>query len=139
MLSTASSFVLLGANPTAWLTPVWLLSLGLLVGLVVLAAIYGFLRLVAPKAAEATTDALHEGFLFPVLGVATGFSAFAILSLLLTAAGVGFLPLTDISRSLSRIAKSDDFKTEFTVPGAPKDERVGKPIEFALNYRPEEM
>src|SRR5262245_27954885 len=139
MHSIGSGLVLFGANPTAWLTPVWLLGVGLLIGLVVLAILYGIARLAVPKAAAYAADALHEGFLFPLLVVAAIFGAFALLSLLLTAAGVGYLPLSDIGRSMSRLAKSDEFQTDFTVPGVPKEERVGKPIEYSLNYRPEEM
>src|SRR4051812_47892556 len=132
MHSIGSSFVLFGANPTAWLTPVWLLGVGLLVGLAILAILFGIVRLAAPKVASYAADALHEGFLFPVFIVAGVFGAFALLSLLLSAAGVGYLPLSDISRSLSRMAKSDEFQTEFTVPGLPTEKRIGKPVEFTL-------
>ncbi len=129
---------MLGANPTAWLTPIWLIGLGCLLGLVVLAALFGIAKLAFPKAAEMAADTTREGFVFPILSVASVFAGFALVSLVLQAAGVGFLPLADIARSLARLPKSDSFHQEFSVPPVPKDER-GKPQEFALDYRPDEL
>src|SRR5215475_13186636 len=94
---------ILAANPTAWLTPVWLLGLGCILGLVILAALYGLVRLVAPNLAAVVRGTLQEGFVTPVLSLAGGLAAFALLSLLLSAAGVGYLPLPDLTRSLVRL------------------------------------
>ena len=43
-----SALVLFAANPTAWLTPIWLIGLGCLLGLVVLAVLYGLAKLILP-------------------------------------------------------------------------------------------
>ena len=131
--------VLLAANPTAWLTPIWLWSFGLLIGLVVLAGLYGLAKLVAPGLAEVMHGTLREGFVGPVLSLATGFAAFAVLSLLLSAVGVGYLPMGDLWRSLVRLPHSNSFSKSFKVPGVPVDERGGKPYEVVLDFRPQEM
>ncbi len=133
------SAVLLAANPTAWLTPIWLIGVGCLLGLAVLAVLFGFAKLLVPKLAAVAADTLREGFVFPVLSVAGIFAGFAIVSLLLQAGGVGFLPLSDITRSLSRLPRSDSFHNEFTVLAVPKEERGAKPQEFYLDSRPEEI
>ncbi len=126
------------ADLTAWLTPMWLFGLGCLVGLVVLAILYGLAKLLAPRVAEIAEGTWREGFVFPVLCLAGGLGAFALVSLLLSAAGVGYLPLADISRSLSRLPRSNQFSTEITVPALPIDQR-GKAQEFPLPYRSQEM
>ncbi len=126
------------ANLTAWLTPIWLFGLGCLAGLVLLLLLYGLARLVAPRVAEIAAGTWREGFVFPVLCLAGGLGAFALVSLLLSLAGVGYLPLADIGRSLSRLPMSNHFSTTITVPALPIDQR-DKPQEFPLPYRSQEM
>lgn len=58
-----------------WLTPLWLFALGVTVGLVILAALFGFLWLVNRKAAEGAWAALSESVLMPVLWLAVGMVA----------------------------------------------------------------
>jgi ABC-type transport system involved in multi-copper enzyme maturation permease subunit len=124
---------------TAWLTPIWLIGAGCFVGLAVLGIVYGIVRLVAPGAASVIKSSLREGFMFPVLGLASGFAAFALISLLLSVAKVGYLPLDDIFRSLERMPQSSTFETVFDVATLPPDERGTKKQEFQLDYRPAEM
>jgi ABC-type transport system involved in multi-copper enzyme maturation permease subunit len=140
MMAGSISFpILLAANPTAWLTPIWLWSFGLLMGLVVLAGIYGLVKLVAPGLAQVMEGTLREGFVGPVLSLAAGFGAFAVLSLFLSAVGVGYLPMGDLWRSMVRLPFSNSFSKTYTVPVAPAEERGGKPYEVVLDYRPQEM
>src|SRR6476646_8914218 len=106
MTGSISIPILFAANPTAWLTPIWLWSFGLLVGLVVLAAVYGLVKLLAPNLAQVMEGTLHEGFVGPVLSLAAGFGAFALLSLVLSAVGVGYLPMADLWRSMVRLPYS---------------------------------
>ena len=63
MTGSISFPILLAANPTAWLTPIWLWSFGLLVGLVLLAGIFGLVRLVAPTLAQVidTANRFYRG------------------------------------------------------------------------------
>src|SRR5262245_47240956 len=111
--------VIFAANPTAWLTPVWLLGLGCGLGLVVLAALYGLVRVIAPNLALIVKGTLHEGFITPVLSLAGGFAAFALLSLMLSAAGVGYLPLADVWRSIVRLPASSGFTASYPIPAVP--------------------
>jgi ABC-type transport system involved in multi-copper enzyme maturation permease subunit len=131
--------LILAANPTAWLTPIWLIGAGCVGGLLVLAVLYGVAKLIAPRWAEIAEGALYESFLLPFLSLTSGFAAFAVLSVLLSLGGVGFLPWDDIVRSLARLPKSNSFHTDFTVPAAPDTGRSDKPQEFALDFRPQEI
>lgn len=129
---------LLVASATAWLTPIWLIGAGCLAGLVVLAALYGVLRLLNKPAAATVAGTVHEGFLFPVLATASVFAGFAVLSLVLSAAGVGYLPLDDLSRSLVRLPASKSFDKTFTVPPA-SEIKTGEAVELEVDYRPQEI
>jgi ABC-type transport system involved in multi-copper enzyme maturation permease subunit len=124
---------------TAWMTPIWLVATGCLLGLVVMAIVYGVIRLVAPSAAEIIRGTMREGFMFPVLGLATGFAAFSLISVLLSVAKVGYLPLDDLFRSLERWPQPDRFADTIEVPALPSEERGTKRQEFPLDYRPGEM
>ncbi|HZZ27637.1 MAG TPA: ABC transporter permease [Pirellulales bacterium] len=129
---------LLAANPTAWLTPIWLIGAGCIGGLLVLAALYGLAKLVAPTVADVAQGTLRESFVLPFLCLAGGFAAFALLSVVLSLAGVGYLPWDDITRSLERLPLSNSFQTQFTVPVA-KADQADKPQEFPLDCRPQEI
>ncbi|HEY2826892.1 MAG TPA: ABC transporter permease subunit [Pirellulales bacterium] len=138
--------LILASNPTAWLTPVWLIGAGCFGGLVVLAVLYGLAKIIAPTIAEVAAGTLRESFVLPLLSLVSGFAAFAVLSVLLSLGGVGYLPWEDITRSLARLPKSNSFRTEFTVPGtAPIEANAttppanDKPQEFTLDYRPQEL
>lgn len=133
------SMPILLADVTAWLTPIWLLSAGCFVGLAVLAILYGLLRLLAPRVAETVLGMAREGFLVPVLSLAAAGAAFALLSVVLQIANVGYLPLSDLTRSLERLPFSNKFTTVLNVAPVPKEERGGKPQEFELDYRAQEM
>ncbi|MCC7087399.1 MAG: hypothetical protein IT427_20545 [Pirellulales bacterium] len=137
-MHTLAMTPLLG-NITAWLTPIWLVGTGCLCGLISLAILYGVVRLVAPGAAAVIRSSLREGFMLPVLGLAVGLAAFAVISVLLSVAKVGYLPLDDLFRSLERLPQSDHFETTFDVPALPAGERGIEKQEFALDFRPAEM
>ena len=126
------------ANLTAWLTPMWLIGLGCLMGLVVLAVLFGLAKLIAPRVAEIAGETWREGFVFPVLCLAGGLAAFAGVALLLSLAGVGYLPLADIGRSFSRLPMSNHFSEVITVPALPLEQK-NTAQEFPLPYRSQEM
>src|SRR5215813_7075724 len=134
-----SETLFLAASPTAWLTPVWLIGAGCFLGLVVLAVLYGLAKLIAPSLAQIAAGTLHESFVLPILSLAAGFAGFALLSVLLSLGGVGYLPWDDITRSLARLPRSNHFRTEITVPSAPESGVIDKPQEFSLEYRPQEI
>jgi len=80
-MMTAGSLPLAVVAPwlSAWLTPVWLLSVGVLIAMVVLGAAWGVSWLAARNVALAAARAVREGVLFPVLIVALVLAAFALL------------------------------------------------------------
>ncbi len=62
-----------------WLTPLWLLGVGALAGLVILAILWGVLWLISREAARLAPTAITEGALLPVLWIALAFAAFGML------------------------------------------------------------
>jgi ABC-type transport system involved in multi-copper enzyme maturation permease subunit len=124
---------------STWLTPFWLLAAGAFLGMLVLVAAYGVLRLltigtplVAGPATARTTgwrrlprkmvlavhSSLREGFLFPVLVLGTILSVVAV--------AVAFIvPFESLTRSVMRIAAatSVDERT-IDVPADAKDLEV---------------
>src|SRR5215471_11217512 len=139
-MNIASSLpVIFAANPTAWLTPICLIGFGCLGGLIVLAVLYGLAKLILPSLAEIAEGTLKEGFVTPVLSIAAAFAGFSLLSLLLSAGGVGYLPLSDIGRSLARLPMSNSFSVTISVPTVAKEERGAKPQEVPLDFRPQEL
>ena len=136
-MSIGSPILLASAT---WLVPIWLVGLGCLAGLIVLAVLYGLAKLVLPRMAQIAEGTLRDGFVMPVVGLAAGFAGFALLSLLLSVAGVGYLPLADLTRSLVNLPTSNAFHESFSVPPVAKEERGAKPQEFPLfEYRPQEI
>ena len=77
------SAVLLGAAPSIWLTPVWILGLGAVAGLVLLFLSWGVLFGISRRAAGAVPLAIREGVLWPVFLVvvflAVTFFGFVVL------------------------------------------------------------
>ncbi len=129
---------ILFANLTAWLTPIWLLGAGCLLGLIILAVLYGIVRLIAPRTAEVIVGTLREGFLTPVLSLAGALAGVAVIGLLLSLAGMGFVPLGDITRSLARLPAAGTFTSTYEVQSLPKEKRT-QPQEFLLDARPQEL
>jgi ABC-type transport system involved in multi-copper enzyme maturation permease subunit len=68
------------SNLTVWLTPLWLLSVGLLAGALVVLAVWGVLWLVNRRAAVAFQAAVGEGVLRPVSYVLVALAALAALA-----------------------------------------------------------
>ena len=66
-----ASFLLFG-NLTMWLTPVWLLSVGVTIGAAILLVLYGLIWFVSRRAAEAVTRVVRESVLLPITYMAAG-------------------------------------------------------------------
>ena len=109
----AGSGLLLGTL-SVWLTPVWLMSLGIAAGLAVLAAAYGITTLVAPRVADFILMSLREGILLPLTIVAAFVSAFALLA-------TPAVPYRELLTAVSRIPQVGDAEVDVTVPAATED------------------
>ena len=70
--------ILLG-NLSTWLTPIWLLGMGALVGLVLLGIIVAVVFLISRRAGRGLIDSLREGVLLPIGYVAAFMAGFALL------------------------------------------------------------
>ena len=81
---------------TTWLTPTWLLGVGAALGLLILAVLYGVVRLISAPATAFLHDSFREGFLRPVLLLALILSVLSAFSSLV-------VPVRDLTRSLIRL------------------------------------
>lgn len=82
-----------------WLTPLWMLSLGTTLGLVVLAVLYGLLYLVNRRAAAVAWSAISESVFMPVLWIAVGLVG-------LTVFAFPQMPSEQVLQSLQRLPAS---------------------------------
>jgi len=106
-----SSIFLCGLLVT-WATPVWLISVGAAVGLLVLAAIFGVLYLVSRPTADWMFASVREGVLLPIFYLVCALSAFAVLGTVL----VPGLPYQRVLASVSRLSAVGDREFEIVVP-----------------------
>jgi hypothetical protein len=94
---------------SVWITPLWLMSLGVAAGLGVLALAYGATALAAPKFAAFIRMSLREGILFPLTLVATFLAAFAVLA-------TPVVPYRELLKAVSRIPQVGYHETDQIVP-----------------------
>ncbi|MBI3837437.1 MAG: ABC transporter permease subunit [Planctomycetia bacterium] len=110
------SVLLLGLLVT-WITPLWLVSVGVAMGVAVLGILYGLLFLVSPRLAEVAYTSVREGILLPIFYLAACLTAFAVLGIFLVP-GIPYRPLI---QAVSRIAAVGAAQTEVVVPAATHD------------------
>src|SRR5262245_7864514 len=89
------NFVLF-ANLSMWLTPIWVLSVGVTIGMAILLVIFGLLWVVARPVAEAVTRIVRESVLMPLTYLAAVFVGFCLL-------GAPMMPTTLLVDSLKRL------------------------------------
>jgi len=117
---------LLANRFTVCLPPLWLVGMGVLAGGAVLLAVYGILRLLAPRMAAEVRASLSEGFLGPVAWLAFVCAAVAV-------ATTPVVPVTTIVRSLARIATAGETSRTAMVGANAKEQ------EIRLEVRPQEI
>ncbi len=121
----SGQLLLLGVLST-WLTPLWLLGLGIATGLVVLLVCYGLIALVSRKFAEFVSMTVREGILLPLLIAMIFASGFSLVA-------TPLVPYRSLLSAVSRIPAVGDSLVEVTVPATTK--YFGFPIPF----RPAEL
>ncbi len=109
-----------------WLTPVWLLSVGMAVGVVVLLVLFGLLWLVSRDAAAAVPRVIRESVLQYVTYLVL---AFIGVGLVLTP----MMPTGQLISSLRRLPHVQPFDATVTVPERTED------FEVSVSFRPEEL
>ena len=108
------------------LPPIWLLGVGALITLVVLALVWAVLLVVSPRAAAEARTSLRDGFAGPM----------AWLLLTLAAVALAFAPLVPMGqvwRSLVRLASADLASVSVNVPAGASLQEV------PLDLRPQEL
>jgi ABC-type transport system involved in multi-copper enzyme maturation permease subunit len=109
-----------------WLTPVWILSLGVALGAVVLLVLYGVLRLVSRPAAESVLRFVRESILQWVSYVVMAMAAFAILA-------APIMPWREVVHSLGRLPYVGPAETVVEVPARTDD------LEVTVDFQSEEL
>lgn len=128
---------------TAWLTPVWLLSMGVMIGLIAMICAAGIAIGIGAALGKAKTVqreilvGLREGVLFPITIIAVLLSLFAC-------SGPAFVrrPAKKLE-SIARLPYARLHTREYTVPPAERDQDneivEGKEAELAISFNTEEL
>jgi ABC-type transport system involved in multi-copper enzyme maturation permease subunit len=114
------SFLLFG-NLLLWLTPIWMLSVGVTIGAVVLVGLYGGLFVLSRQAADAVTRLVRESVLLPISYLVVAFIAFFLL-------GIPTMPAGSVIASLKRLPAVGQTHVAATIPAHGEDVEV--PIDF---------
>ncbi len=101
-------------NLTIWLTPIWLLSLGVMLGAAVLLLLYGIIWLISRPTASAMLRVAKESVLQWVSYVALTFIVFGVLA-------TPMMPLRQIMASLGRLPYVGSFSHSVDVPARTDD------------------
>jgi ABC-type transport system involved in multi-copper enzyme maturation permease subunit len=99
---------------TIWITPIWLISVGVAVGAVVLLVLWGLCWLINRRAARAIAHIVGEGILRPVSYVVIAMTALAVLAAM-------SMPWERTIASLRRLPNVQPINLEVKVPPRTKD------------------
>jgi len=124
--------VLLAAQSTVWLVPLWLLSVGAALGLLVLLIIYGAVRLVSRQRGQWLASTATEGVLQPILATAVLLSALAVIGTVSTIATNPSM-WHGIWNSATRVMAVGSYEVNATIP----KETLDQPI--AVSFRGSEL
>ncbi len=111
-------------NLTIWLTPVWILSLGVTAGAIVLLLLYGIQWLISRPAAAATTRLVKESVLQWIAYVVLAYVVLAVLA-------TPMMPLRQVASSLARLPHVGPLEKTIKIPARTDDFEV--PISFVAD------
>ncbi|MEZ6102825.1 MAG: hypothetical protein R3E01_28110 [Pirellulaceae bacterium] len=114
-----------------WLTSIWLVGLGALLGLAVSLVLWGVIWLVRPSLGRAIPAIMTEGAMAPIMGLVVAVAVFGILGAFVAR------DRDDLLRSLARFPFVGPRTVQLQVPAA--SDAVGKPTPVGLSFRPEEF
>jgi len=118
----------MSGNLSVWLTPLWMLSIGVTCGMAMLLVLYGVLWIVSRRAAAAVLRAVRESILLPVSYLAI---AFVVLCVLVPAAQIAqFGPVLE---SLRRLPYVTPIHEVVAVPAQTDD------MELPLSFRADDL
>ncbi len=107
------------ANLMLWITPLWMLSLGVTIGLMVLALLWGLLWLVNRNGAEQAWVSVSESVLMPILYLGAAMAAFTVM-------GAAQMPVKEVLESLKRLPSAGE--TTLTQTIEPRSADVSVPV-----------
>jgi ABC-type transport system involved in multi-copper enzyme maturation permease subunit len=113
-------------NINIWLTPIWILSLGVTLGTVVLLLLYGVLWLVSRPTAAATARLLKESVLQWISYVVAALVIFAVLA-------TWFMPWRQVKHSLGRLPNVGTQEIAVDIPPRTDD------LEVAVDFESDEL
>jgi ABC-type transport system involved in multi-copper enzyme maturation permease subunit len=113
-------------NLTIWLTPVWVLSAGVTVGMAILVIACALLWLVSRRAGDSVIRLVKESILLWISYVAIAFIAFFFLAM-------PVMPVKSIWHSVTRLPDVGSAETSVTVPARTDDQEV------SLNFESDEL
>jgi ABC-type transport system involved in multi-copper enzyme maturation permease subunit len=99
---------------TIWITPIWLLAVGVTIGALILLVLWGICWVVNRRAARAIGHAVGEGILRPVSYVVISMAALALLAAM-------SMPWERTIASLRRLPYVQPIEAEVNVPARTKD------------------
>jgi ABC-type transport system involved in multi-copper enzyme maturation permease subunit len=105
-----------------WITPVWLLSVGVALGTLALAVAYGVLFLLSRRAAQWAVASVREGILLPIFYLAVALTAFAVVGAFL----VPGLPYRALIASVARISAVGQRDIQMVVPPSTRDFKLAE-------------
>ncbi len=108
-------------NLTIWLTPLWVVSLGVAAAAVVLLVLFGLTWLVSRRTAEAALRLERESILQWISYLVLGLAAFSLLA-------APVMPVQQVMSSLKRLPIVGPTTTKVTVPAHTDDQDV--PVSF---------
>ncbi len=112
----SSPLLLVGLFVT-WATPIWLISVGVALAMVVMAAVFGIIYLISRSAAQWVLDSVREGILMPVFYLGCGMTALAIAGPIV----IPGLPYRDLMASVSRLSSVGPRDFEIEIPATTHD------------------
>ncbi|MCC7475289.1 MAG: ABC transporter permease [Pirellulales bacterium] len=108
-------------NLTIWLTPLWVLSIGVAVAAALLLVLYGGLWLVARRVAESALRLTRESVLQWVSYLVLALTGFALIA-------SPVMPVAQVRHSLRRLAAVGPHTKQVTIPAQAEDQEV--PVSF---------
>jgi hypothetical protein len=114
------------SNLSVWLTPLWLLAIGITIGAVVLAALWVIVWVVDRRVGRAIYETLTEGVLIPIYYVANAHVALALLA-------SPAMPVQQMLDSLKRLPAVGPIPIEETIPAHTSD------FPIRANFRADEL
>jgi ABC-type transport system involved in multi-copper enzyme maturation permease subunit len=120
------SFLLFG-NLMMWLTPLWVLSVGVTIGVAILLVLFGALWLVARPAAESVVRVVRESVLLPISYLAAVFVGFCLLGYTIS------MPTQLLKDSLLRLPEVGSMQKTIEVPAGKED------LELPIEFRSDEL